>query len=363
MIKKKVFSKLKNKQIFIILDFENLNTNFITNEYTYNKLLDYYKEITFINCQFKRKNKSIISSQVKKRLKKFKLKWPSTEKEFLSYFDHKKTIIINVIPKHFAYLKIHLLLRKVRAKQIIISNVGQIQGGWAGFKNKYNLNYLKILMNNRFCPLLISFLSNLKLIPKIDIRFLSNKAFLNSIKRSKVKNFFYENNFFHTKKIIQINSKFYDEYKEKKIRLSQRYITHLDVDLNYKNKIYKNKKFEKEITDKHYYHLNIFLMKLQKIFKKEIIVSIHPKYNLRFIKKKLQKFRVVKYKTRKLIQNSFLITDFGSSSVIDGLVLKKNIISLISPYIINSINVYSKVLKLYVYNIVNKEELNKKKKM
>ena len=34
MIKKKVFSKLKNKQIFIILDFENLNTNFITNEYT-----------------------------------------------------------------------------------------------------------------------------------------------------------------------------------------------------------------------------------------------------------------------------------------------------------------------------------------
>ena len=107
--------------------------------------------------------------------------------------------------------------------------------------------------------------------------------------------------------------------------------------------------------------LKYFLMKLQKIFKKEIIVSIHPKYNLRFIKKKLQKFRVVKYKTRKLIQNSFLITDFGSSSVIDGLILKKNIISLISPYIINSINVYSKVLKLYEYNIVNKEELNKKK--
>ena len=43
------------RQIFIVIDFENLNTNFITNEYTYNKLLDYYKEITFVNCQLKKK--------------------------------------------------------------------------------------------------------------------------------------------------------------------------------------------------------------------------------------------------------------------------------------------------------------------
>ena len=348
------------RQIFIVIDFENLNTNFITNEYTYNKLLDYYKEITFVNCQLKKKNDLLISTQVKKKLKRFKLKWPNTTNEFLNYFENKKTIVINVIPKHFAYLKIHLLLNKVKAKQVIISNIGQIQGSWANLKNKYNLNYIYILMNNRFCPLLISFLSNLRLIPKIDVRFLSSKTLLKSIKKSIIKNFFYKNYLFHTKKIIPINSRFHDEYKEKKIKLSQKYITHLDVDLNYKHKIDKSKKYKKEITDKHYFHLNNFLSRLQKIFKKIVIISIHPKYDLKFIQKKFKKFKVVKYQTKKLIQNSFLITDFGSSSIIDGLILNKNIISLFSPYIEYENNVYSNVLKLHDYDITSNKNLDKK---
>ena len=348
------------RQIFVVIDFENINTNFITNEYTYNKLLNYYKEITFVNCQLKKRNNSLISPQIKSKLKKFKLEWPTTENEFLSYFKNKKTIIINVIPKHFAYLKIYLLLNKVEAKQVIISNVGQIQGTWANLKHKYNFNYLYIFMNNRLCPLLISILSFLNFIPKIDIRFLSNKSFLKSIKNSIIKNFFYKNHIFHTKKIIPINSKFYDEYKEKKIILGQKYITHLDLDLNYKHKIDKKIKYKKETIDKHYYYLNNFLFKLQKIFKKKVIVSIHPKYDLKFIQKKLIKFKVVKYKTKKLIQNSYLVTDFGSSSVIDAVILNKNIISLISPYIDYPNNVYSKVLKLYEYNIKSGKNITRK---
>ena len=75
----------------------------------------------------------------------------------------------------------------MKAKQIIISNVGQIQGTWSNLKNKYNLSYLLIIMNNKLCPLLISFLSFLNLIPKIDIRFLSNKSLLESIKNSMIK--------------------------------------------------------------------------------------------------------------------------------------------------------------------------------
>ena len=349
------------KQIFVIIDFENINTNFITNEYTYNKLLDYYKEITFVNCQFNKKNQSLISPEIKKKLRRYKIKWPSSEREFINYFNNKKTIIINVIPKHFNYLKIYFLLNKVKAKQIIISNVGQIQGTWSNLKDKYNLSYLLIIMNNKLCPLLISFLSFLNLIPKIDIRFLSNKSLLESIKNSMIKNFCYTNNLFHTKKIIPINSKFSDEYNEKKIKLSQKYITHLDIDINYKHKIDTSRKYKKEIITKHYYHLNNFLYNLQKIFKKKVIISIHPKYDLKLTQKKFKKFKVVKYKTRKLIQNSFLVTDFGSSSIIDALILNKNIISLISPFNDYPNNVYSKSLKLCEYDIENYKNLTKKK--
>ena len=119
-------------------------------------------------------------------------------------------------------------------------------------------------------------------------------------------------------------------------------------------------KYKKEIVDNHYYHLNNFLFKLQKIFKKKVIISIHPKYNLNFIQRKFKKFKVVKYKTRKLIQNSFIVTDFGSSSVIDAIISNKNIISLISPYNDYPNNVYSKVLKLCEYDITNYKDLTRK---
>ena len=125
---------------------------------------------------------------------------------------------------------------------------------------------------------------------KIDIRFLSNKSLLESIKNSMIKNFCYTNNLFHTKKIIPINSKFSDEYNEKKIKLSQKYITHLDIDINYKHKIDTSRKYKKEIITKHYYHLNNFLYNLQKILKK-VIISIHPKYDLKLTQKSLKNLK------------------------------------------------------------------------
>ena len=105
----------------------------------------------------------------------------------------------------------------MKAKQIIISNVGQIQGTWSNLKDKYNLSYLLIIMNNKLCPLLISFLSFLNLIPKIDIRFLSNKSLLESIKNSMIKNFCYTNNLFHTKKSFLLIVNFLMNIMRKKL--------------------------------------------------------------------------------------------------------------------------------------------------
>ena len=344
----------KDKQICVVIDFENLNTNFITNEYTYNKLQSYFKNLIFINCKFINEKPHLISPEIKKKLKKFKLKWPKSEKEFLNCFKDKKTVVINSVPKSFGYLNVFFLLNKIYVKQIVISNLGQIQGSWSNLKRKLSLSYLFILLNNKFCPIIITLLSNIGIVPKIDIRFYSNKNYLKSINKSNIKNFLYKKNFFYTKKIVPINSKFYDEYSEKKIKLSHKYITHLDADLNYRHKIDKNKKYEKETIDKHYFFLNNFLKNLQKTFKKKVIVSIHPNYNQKFIERKFKNFKVIKYQTRKLIQNSFIVTDFGSSSILDAIILKKNIITLFSPFIKYDNNVYSSSLNLFKYNIINK---------
>ena len=60
----------KDKQICVVIDFENLNTNFITNEYTYNKLQSYFKNLIFINCKFINKKTNLISPEIKKKIKK-----------------------------------------------------------------------------------------------------------------------------------------------------------------------------------------------------------------------------------------------------------------------------------------------------
>ena len=105
----------------------------------------------FINCKFINEKPHLISPEIKKKLKKFKLKWPKSEKEFLNCFKDKKTVVINSVPKSFGYLNVFFLLNKIYVKQIVISNLGQIQGSWSNLKRKLSLSYLYILLNNKFC--------------------------------------------------------------------------------------------------------------------------------------------------------------------------------------------------------------------
>ena len=83
-------------------------------------------------------------------------------------------------------------------------------------------------------------------------------------------------------------------------------------------------KIAQNLVDEHYKKLNQFLEKLSKIFKKKIIISIHPGYNLKnTIRRFNGKYPVIKYRTEKLIRKSFLVLDFGSSAIINAVVFKK----------------------------------------
>ena len=123
-------------------------------------------------------------------------------------------------------------------------------------------------------------------------------------------------------------------------------------------------KLHQFLVDKHYEKLQLLLDKLSKIFKKKIVISIHPGYNLN---KTVQRFRgrypVIKFKTKKLMQNSFLILDFGSSAIIDAVVLKKRILSLRSELFKEKkyqSDAYSKVLNLKTLNIYDKVDIDGK---
>ena len=152
----------------------------------------------------------------------------------------------------------------------------------------------------------MTIISNIGIVKKVDIRFSSNKNYLENIKKNSFKNFLYKNNYLFTKKIIIVNSKASDLNFIDKKRNSQKYIIHLDQDLTYKH-VQEITKFKSENIDLHYEYLNIFLKRISKILKK-IIVSIHPSYDQKLISKKLKNYKVVKYKTRQLIKQSCLVT-------------------------------------------------------
>jgi len=69
---------------------------------------------------------------------------------------------------------------------------------------------------------------------------------------------------------------------------------------------------------------------LSKVYKKEVIVCIHPSYNINEHKSFFKKFNVFQFKTREYICKSFIITNFRSSAVCDGIFLGKRALGLIS---------------------------------
>ena len=355
----------KNQQISIITSFTYLHVHLTTHEFFYKKLKKKYKIISFINIDnlnFSSIKNSRIPTQIIKKMKNYKLINPKTNKEFLNHFKNKKTILINAFSRHFINYKIFFLLKKTRCKHIMISNLGNLQGSFIKNARKDSLeNFIKIYINNKIIPKLLIILGNLNIIPKIDIRFYSNKLILKKIFSSKITKFLYENKFFYTKKIIEVNSKIYDELVEKKIKSKNKYITLIDQDINYRHLIEKNKKFyDKSELAEHYNRLNYFLSSMKKIFKKPIKVAIHPSYNQEVITKYLRKYKVIKYKTYDLINDSELVINFGSSTIAHALLLNKKIITLTSKFVPNS-EIYSKKLDLFKINIFSFKGITKKK--
>lgn len=355
----------RNEQISIITSFAHLHVHLTTHEFFYKKLIKKYKKISFINIDnlnSSPKKNSKIPIQIIKKMRNYELINPKTNKEFLNHFKNKKTILINAFSRHFINFKIFFLLKKTRSKHIMISNLGSLQGSVT--KNAANdslENFIKIYINNKIIPKILIILGSLNIIPKIDIRFYSNKLVLKRIFSSKITKFLYENKFFYAKKIIEVNSKIYDEILEKKIKKNNKYITLIDQDINYRHVIEENNKiFDKKELAEHYDKLNYFLSFMKKIFKKPIKIAIHPSYNQKIISKHLSKYKVIKYKTFDLINDSELIINFGSSTIAHALLLEKKIITLTSKFVANS-EVYSKKLDLFKIDIFSFKGITKKK--
>ncbi len=281
--------------------------------------------------------KNIMVNKKKIKYSNIKLFDPKNEREFENFSKKNNLVIMNNIGKSFFSLKIHFLLKRLNISQIIISNLGDV-GMSAHFEAKNFIRYLSYhIFQKLFANFITPALVILGLVPRIDIHFTSRKMKLINSKKNIIKRFLLKKKLLFAKEYKPINSRSYDTLIEKKYSIKEKYITHLDAEMNGRHEIETRGYLPKNIVEQHYFHLRKFLKKLSKDFKKPVVVCLHPTINSREVKKfkksrLLRGFKIVQYKTKEYIYKSFIVTTFDTSAVVDAALLRKRIIGLWSNY-------------------------------
>lgn len=349
----------KNSQILFVTNFSSINSTYNTHELLLNYLSKQFNKLFLVNAEKllgNDKKKYFFSNQVLKRSKKTIIKNINLY-EFYSLTSDKNNVVIlnlNQDPKNF---KIYRILNKKNFKLVSISNIGNFQKFALSDSNKNFFKTVNYLYTKYLFPKLLTILSNFGIVKKIDIKFISNTNLFKSIKKNYLKKILYSNKFLFIKKFIMINSKVSDLNHLDKKKVTSKYIIHLDQDLTYRH-VTEITQFNSKQINLHYEFLNVFLKRISKILNKKVIVSIHPGYNKKLISKKLKDFKVIKYKTRELIKQSYLVTFFESSSILDAILLKKKVLALESKIIGNK-SIYTNKLNIPSLNFFEKTKIKK----
>jgi hypothetical protein len=329
--------KQKKKYVSFLGSFDNLRGMTDVLRQLIENLSKNFEKIYIINS----KNLELFNKNRNNEEKNYKINIPNNcilfnpknYKEFNEFLIDKDILVIRSFGKTFKTLKIHFFLRYKNIKVIQVSNFGFVntQPAILDFKKNTILS-LKYFFDYIVFRKIVVLLGGLGLFAKNEICFLSNKPILESIEKNPIKNFFYKNKLFYTKKIILVNSRNHDTLLKNKYALSEEYIVHLEGGINRGDELRFREKLDEKTVNNHYYFLNKSLKKLSKEFKKEVIVCIHPRDNLSEYQSYFGQFKVVQFKTSEYIYKSYLATVFDSSAVTDAILLKKRIIGLISEY-------------------------------
>ena len=325
---------MKQKIFGLIINFNSLRHYTHTNSLLLERISKRFDEFYLIDTRqlelnlFNSRNKILrwdLDSFVEKNEyelvqglpKNFKIKKPPKGAHFKRLFDDKILLLINSIGKTFSELYLHYLLSSKNINQVIISNISNnettIQTN--NLKSKIIFYLGKTLPSK-----IISFLRMINVYSKIYIRFECNKKLLEHFKRSKIK--------ISYQKIIGVNNRSYDEFKFSKLKISNDYIVLLDADINHKEDVIFREKVDLDDEIQHYENLNKFLKKLQNLYDKEVIICIHPQYDLEKTKKNFPKYQVFKFRTREMIYKAHLVLFFDTTAIMDAYFLNKKIISL-----------------------------------
>ena len=330
---------MKNKKyLALIFSDISLNKMLTVNSFLINQLCENFEKIYFINV-YKLKiftnwpfYEKEFSYEVDNKFKvpnNIEIFIPKTTKDFEDFMIGKELIAINTIGRMLSDLKINFLLGRHPIKHVQIHNIGFHNTSSKWINNNFWKN-LAFKLNKYYGHKLYVLLSNFGLVPKIQIRFTSNSEIIGIINKSFVKKILFYLKLFYVKELVLINSRSFDTFKKNKIETSEQKIVLLDDPFNSLEGIAHGRIDSETIIEKHYYYLNKLINNFSNIYNKKVTVCLHPSDNLEFKRKYYPNLNVVQYQTKENICKAFLVLFFDSSAIVQAILLKKRILTLIS---------------------------------
>ena len=359
----------QNKIIGILTISEDYKSVIKLNSTIYNKLAKKYGKLYIINLSnlllFGQKKKENRSLNLNSHIKIFK---PLDSFELISFCKNKKLIAFNGLGKDINTFKIHYALSKIDMVQILLMNIGYLSNEIIIYTNNLDnfTSSLYFKLNRKISRYLFRLATLFNIFPKIDYYFDASYPIINNLNNSLIKKIERKFKFLkisYFKKAKLINSRAYDDlYKFKKNY--NKYIVFVDSYFDHPDRVLREGNISKKIIIDYYKKLSLFLNKLNKLYKKKVVICIHPKNTNPLLKKYLSKFSIVKHQTNIMIKNSHIVIFHESSAALDAVLLKKNIINLqsklLGSYLSKRSSLYSHELGVFTYNLDKDESLVKK---
>ena len=335
---------MKKKHLALFInDLRRFNSTLTTDRFLFQKICENFEKLFIINIEnlcffssgtssfnnkdffFDKKNRKLIVKNKNLKLQNnIEFFQPLDENDFKKFMFDKDIIGINIFGRTLKELKAHFLLKKYNIKQIQISNFGNLQTQIVPIKNTLWKAWIYKFQHD-FGHKLTVLLSNFGMVSKIDIRFVSNQELINNLKLTKgIKSFLFKKfNLFYCKKHILVNSNSYDIIASSKPTIREEKIVLLDIMFDHEERIAMGSNLVAKDTKDFHFRMKKLLNYLSKVYKKKVVVCIHPKDNLNKKKKIYSNYKVVKYVTKKNIFKAFLIIFFDTSAITDAILLKK----------------------------------------
>ena len=366
----------KKKEFLVITTYVDAKRFYIVHKLLINELAKKFKtfKIIFIdNLLLFNKKKKIKFNDLKYYPKNIKFFAPYNSEDFLNQLPNKNYVAFTNLNRYLNYFRIHYLIKKKNIRQIAFMNFGFIPDN-KNFLSFKIWKFFQDFFNRKFVFVIFKLLTILDIFQRVDIRFISNLSYKKYSKKSlvgKLNKFFKTKRFDYYDDYIKVNARVYDRLKiEKNLKVSEKYITFVDTNLEHETKIEYEGRFNKEHIKEYYRRLNKYLRNLEKTFKKKIVICVHPNpnYKLSDSKKLFKDFKVVKYQTDHYVRNGYIIVAFSSSIIVDAIYYKKKIICLDSELMGKHHNftnqIYPKAANIFLQNfdkdlIIDKKKLTK----